>query len=314
MNEPTPPRWISLLAIILNSHALLWCLLLLTGPVASKLCYLIAGYLLLSVISVAFTLKIENSRISKNRLFAFICTLSMFATLLFYGELLYSIKLPSFKYVESGFFLSAAVSTICALDQKKYFRFPIWLLVVTFIVIAGWLLVHACPTNFWALYQTGMTQMKLPTETRIILNRQHEILANRMLFAYAIALLVTIIAGRVLHARAYANNHRDTARTSCSRLYSEANAKDFSRINLFRFTFVFMGMAYLVRFIFVSDMVAGLTGCGFFLTGLGCYINGDLTLAKRRAPDSIAISAGLTLLLLSIILFWTIILTRYFYP
>jgi hypothetical protein len=212
--QPHPPtsRGLAVIALLTIGLSLLWYLSqVVKFGVAFDMIDFIGGYFVLSGIAVAVALRSDSSRVSESGFLFLACALAMSATALFLGQFLstfdpfYKVGGQLFPYLLRGLFLGAAVTTLLALGPRRFFRIPRWLLILTCLVIAGWLFVYACPSIVREWYGTRGEPSELFPKGMLIFSRRNpeREIQGQMLFASAIALLVTIVVGRVRHRRAH---------------------------------------------------------------------------------------------------------------
>ena len=216
MNEtthpsPTTSRGVAVVALVLIGISFLWYL----GQVVKfgfnlDMVDLIGAYFVLSGIAVAVVLRGEGNRMRQDGFLFLACALAMPATALFLGQFLstfdpfYRVGGRLFPYLLRGLFLGAAATTLIALGPRRFFRFPKWLLVLTCVVVVGWLFVYACPSIVREWYGTRTEPSELFPEGMLTFDRPNPErgIQSQMLFASAVALGVAIVVGRVRYRRA----------------------------------------------------------------------------------------------------------------
>lgn len=192
---------VAIIALILIGLSLLWYVgqVLQFGFLFDQI-DLIGGYFLLSGVALIVVLWKKADQVSKNGFLFLVCALTISATVLFLGKFLSTFdpfhrvnhKDP-LAYLLRGLLLSAAATTLFALGPRRFFRFPKWLLILTCLVISGWLFVYACPSivREWYGTRTDGGMLILPYR-----NPERGI-QGFMLAASAVMFLITIIVGRV---------------------------------------------------------------------------------------------------------------------
>lgn len=218
MNETTqshPPieRGIAVIALLMNGLSLMWYLnQVVEFGFAFDMIDLIGAYFVLSGIAVVVALCSDSSRINESGFLFLACALGTATTPLFLGQFLRTfdplyqeVGLGLYPYLLRGLFLGASLTTILALGPRRFFRIPTWLLILTCLAITGWLFVYACPSVVREWYGTRVGQSEFFPEGILMFSRKNpeREIQDLMLFASSIALLITIVVGRVRNRSAH---------------------------------------------------------------------------------------------------------------
>ena len=208
-----PPRTspgTAVAALVLIAISLFWYLSQVVmfgfGP---DLVDLIGAYFILTGIAVAVALRSDSDRISENGFLLIACALAIPATVLFLGQFMstfdpfYRVNDRLFPYALRGLFLGTAATTLIALRPSRFFRFPKWLLLLTCFVLVGWLFAYACPSIVREWYGTRTEPSVLFPEGLLTFDRRNpeRKIQGQLLFISAVALLITLIVGRVCYRR-----------------------------------------------------------------------------------------------------------------
>lgn len=210
MQKIQPDKRFTIVALVLVGCSVLWYLdQVVRFGIDFDAIDLIGAYFIACGVALVQALRDKTERMTQSRFAFVVCTLSIPASALFFGQFLSAFDPRSgvnsiFPYLLRATLLGGAAATLFVLRPARYFLVPRWLLVLVGVVTAGWLFAHACPSIIREWYGTrGEPNEIFPKGMLILPSKNPERgVRNWMLFFAAVSWTGLIVAGRACFLRA----------------------------------------------------------------------------------------------------------------